>query len=115
MSNGWTLILFGSICNKLKENGEIKHSFVPFICSITRTESYLAFTSIIDSFFNCLQLLNISKSELTVLSFSQDHCGAGANGIEYLSCKINKPIIMLDCETHVRRKTHEKRSLLSKN
>ena len=117
MSNGWTLILFGSICTKFEKNGIIKHSFVPFSCTLTRSEAYQAFTSIIDSFFISLDLLKIPRETINVQTFSQDHCGAGANGVDYLNYMLHKNlgtnIILLDCETHVTRKIKQKKHLIN--
>jgi hypothetical protein len=111
--NGWVLILFGSIYTKFKNDGSISHSFIPFTCTMTKTESIVAFRSIIDSFFTCLNLLNINKDRVNVLSFSQDHTQTGALGVDYLRKKLIKPIILLSCETHVRRKVNENKSLLA--
>ena len=116
LRNGWTLILFGSISLKFGHGGLISHSFIPFSLTLTRSEAYPAFRSIMDAFVFSLKLLKIPIESINIQSLSQDHCFAAANGLDYLKNLFpnNKSIInLLDCETHVGRKIREKKNLLS--
>ena len=66
---------------------------IPFSLTLTRSEVYPAFRSIIDGCVVSLKFLKIPIDSINIQSLSQDHCFAAANGLDYLGEKYFEEVI----------------------